>query len=135
MGMGPAVSLTVGFVVVAYFGGQFLNVLNGSLRYAPAFLLLLAMGFHHYLRGKKERGLLLAAAGVFSLSLVFRTIDNGICPYFAPGTHFLWHLLNSVVLYLLLKRPCREIAAYSTTSKVKVIWFDMVLLVAMIDVS
>lgn len=61
------------------------------------------MGFYHHMRGKKERGLLLAAAGVFSLSLVFRTIDNGICPYFTPGTHFLWHLLNSVVLYFLLR--------------------------------
>ncbi len=103
MGMGPAVSLSVGFVVVAYFGGQFPHVLNGSLRYAPAFLLLLAMGFYHCLKEKKERGLLLVAAGVFSLSLVFRTIDNSACPYFTPGTHFLWHLLNSVVLYFLLR--------------------------------
>jgi len=103
IGMGPTVSISVGFVVVAYFGGQFPHLLNGSLRYAPAILLLLAMGFYHHLEGKEERGLLLAAVGVFSLSLVFRTMDNGICPYFSAGTHFLWHLLNSVVLFLLLR--------------------------------
>ena len=103
MGMGPTVSLCVGFVVAAHFGAQFPDVLNGSVRYTPAILLLLSMGFYHHLKEKTERGLLLAAAGVFSISLVFRTIDNGICPYFSPGTHFLWHLLNSVVLYLLLR--------------------------------
>ena len=103
MGMGPTVSLCVGFVVVAFFAGQFPHLLNGSLRYVPAILLLLAMGFYHHWKRKEERGLLLAAAGVFSIAFVFRTIDNGICPYFSPGTHFLWHLLNSVVVYLLLR--------------------------------
>ncbi len=103
MGFGSTVSLCVGFVVVAHFGAQFPHVLNGSLRYAPALLLLLGMGFYHYLKGKKERGLLLAAAGALLLSLVCRTIDHGICPYFTSGTHFLWHLLTSVVLYFLLR--------------------------------
>ena len=103
MGCGSSVILCLGFVVVAHFGAQFPHVLNGSVRYAPALLLLLGMGFYHHLRGKKERGLLLVAVGVLSLSLVFRTIDNGVCPYFTPGTHFLWHLLNSVVLYFLLR--------------------------------
>jgi hypothetical protein len=103
LGLGATVTLCVGFVVVAYFGAQYPHLLNGSLRYAPAILLLMVMGFYHYFKEKKESGLLLAAAGVFLLSLVFRTIDNGICPYFNPGTHFLWHLLNSVVLYQLLR--------------------------------
>ena len=114
MGMGPTVSLCVGFVVVAFFAGQFPHLLNGSLRYVPAILLLLAMGFYHHWKRKEERGLLLAAAGVFSIAFVFRTIDNGICPYFSPGTHFLWHLLNSVVLYLLL----RSVVVNSPSSQV-----------------
>jgi hypothetical protein len=46
---------------------------------------------------------MLSAAGVFFISLISRTIDNGICPYFNIGTHFLWHIFNSVVLYLSMK--------------------------------
>ncbi|WP_409461948.1 hypothetical protein [Amycolatopsis sp. GA6-003] len=43
------------------------------------------------------------AAAVFALSLSFRTIDGVICGDFPAGTHFLWHLLNAVVLYLVAK--------------------------------
>jgi hypothetical protein len=43
---------------------------------------------------------LLLAAGVLLLSLTFRTLDLAICERFAVGTHFLWHLLNGLVLYL-----------------------------------
>ena len=43
------------------------------------------------------------AAAVFALSLAFRSIDGVICGDFPAGTHFLWHLLNAVVLYLVAK--------------------------------
>jgi len=37
---------------------------------------------------------------VLLVSIFFRTIDNAVCPYFPVGSHFFWHLLNPVVLYL-----------------------------------
>lgn len=40
------------------------------------------------------------AGGLFGLSLTFRSVDHTVCGSFPPGTHFLWHLLNAVVLYL-----------------------------------
>ena len=46
---------------------------------------------------------LAAAAGVFLVSLCFRTIDREICAAFPLGAHFLWHLLNALVLWLLLR--------------------------------
>jgi hypothetical protein len=57
------------------------------------------------LAGKDSRtAMRLAAAGaVFVLALVFRSIDQAVCSTFPYGTHFLWHLLNAVVLYLLLR--------------------------------
>jgi hypothetical protein len=42
-------------------------------------------------------------AAVFALSLAFRSIDDVVCGDFPAGTHFLWHVLNSVVLYLVAK--------------------------------
>lgn len=40
------------------------------------------------------------AGAVFALSLSLRTLDRDVCDYVPVGTHFLWHLLNGVVLYL-----------------------------------
>jgi hypothetical protein len=39
---------------------------------------------------------------VFAISLAFRTADSALCPAFPLGIHFIWHVLNAVVLYLLL---------------------------------
>lgn len=40
------------------------------------------------------------AGAIFALSLAFRSIDGVVCGDFPSGTHFLWHLLNAVVLYV-----------------------------------
>ena len=49
------------------------------------------------------------AGAVFALSLSLRAVDRDVCDFVPAGTHFLWHLLNGLVLYLvsrtmLLKR-------------------------------
>ena len=43
------------------------------------------------------------AAVVFAISLAFRTADIALCPAFPLGIHFIWHILNAVVLYVLLR--------------------------------
>ena len=43
---------------------------------------------------------LLYASIIFSISITLRYIDQFICTNFIYGTHFLWHGLNSIVLYL-----------------------------------
>jgi len=58
---------------------------------------------YHWLAGKREPVLLLAAAAGFCLALVFRTIDLWVCPCWPLGTHFLWHLLNGSVVYLAMR--------------------------------
>jgi len=40
------------------------------------------------------------AGAIFALSLSLRALDRDVCSYVPVGTHFLWHLLNGVVLYL-----------------------------------
>ncbi|MDJ1157011.1 hypothetical protein QNA08_01985 [Chelatococcus sp. SYSU_G07232] len=79
---------------------------NGSADYFPAVLALLTVGGLVRTRAGVLAGeaghRLLAAGGVLVLSLVFRSIDRAVCPAFTLGTHFLWHGLNAVVLFLLL---------------------------------
>jgi hypothetical protein len=43
-----------------------------------------------------------AAAGTLAVSLTFRSIDMTVCDALPLGTHFLWHSLNGLALYLLL---------------------------------
>jgi hypothetical protein len=100
MKYGYAGGLLVGFLFASNFSNKFTNVLNGSLSYAPAFLVLLGLGVYHYQQQKREPFILLGASGVFLLALSFRTLDRAICPYFSTGTHFLWHLCNGILLYL-----------------------------------
>lgn len=74
-----------------------------SLTYLPALILLLGLGAHHYCHHRREPLTLMAAAAVFACALIFRTLDGAACPFFPAGTHFLWHLLGAVALYLLFK--------------------------------
>lgn len=98
-----AAASIAGYLAAAYLGRQFPLVLNGSLVYAPALILMLGLGLYHFLQHKAGRCLLLAATGVFLISLVLRSIDEAVCPYVPTGTHFLWHILNGVVLYLSMR--------------------------------
>jgi peptidoglycan/LPS O-acetylase OafA/YrhL len=83
------------------------GVLNGSEQYAPALLALLVFSLLSRRRGHPMWPWVWAATGVFCLSLVFRTIDIAICPSFAIGSHFLWHLLNGLMIGVLLQMLLR----------------------------
>jgi hypothetical protein len=82
--------------------------LNGTIGYVPALLALVATGGALVSRGHSAGPRLLAAATVFVISLIARTTDLAACEMtrtmgHAMGLHFLWHALNAVVIYLLLK--------------------------------
>jgi hypothetical protein len=77
------------------------GLLNSSVGYLPALAAMLMVGW--IMRADAPGRTILQAAAVFSASLSFRTIDLWICPSLPMGTHVLWHLLNAVVLYLLLR--------------------------------
>ena len=65
-----------------------------------ALAVVLAIGAWHAQAARPGRHDLLAAGAVLAVSLTFRTVDPAVCPAFPLGTHFLWHLLNGLVLYL-----------------------------------
>jgi len=95
-------------IVVAYAAGtQALSalapprLLNGSVGYLPALAALIAVALAAKEQGTR-RSLRLAAA-MFAISLAFRTADIELCPQFPLGIHFVWHILNAVVLYVLLR--------------------------------
>lgn len=97
----PALGLTALFfpyaaVMVPVF--TWAGVGGGSAGYAPVPLLILiyAALLRHKLP-QVARGLAIGA-GILILSLTFRTIDMPVCSGFPLGTHFLWHVLNGLML-------------------------------------
>ena len=95
------------FLAIALYARRFQAPFNGSITYAPALAAILALGLHHRAAHRGDRPWLLFAAGVFTLSLFLRTVDMAACERLPLGTHFLWHLLNGVVLYLAVRSLLR----------------------------
>lgn len=109
----PALAGLVAFAAFAIFMPRLLpqSFLNGSGGYLPALGALLVVGGLLLRRDPPAARGLLMAAGIFAVSLGLRSIDRAICPAFPLGTHFLWHVLNAVVLYVLLASAIRQSAA------------------------
>ena len=98
-----AVASVIGFLVSAFFAQAFLASLNPSLTYAPALVAILVLGVFHAQNRPAARFSLLAATGAYALALVFRMLDEAVCPALPSGTHFLWHSLNGLVVYLAMR--------------------------------
>ena len=78
--------------------------LAGGAMYLPAVAVLLgfALIFHLRLRPTADRAFGLATL-VFLASYTARTLDAPLCDNWLLGTHFLWHLLNALLLYQLVR--------------------------------
>ena len=72
--------------------------------YVAALVAMVAIGvFLHFSRGHVAGSALLLAAAVFFVSLTLRTVDLPLCGQFPMGTHFAWHLLNALVLFIVAR--------------------------------
>lgn len=75
-----------------------MGIEGGSAGYAPVPLLILIYALLLRNRLPEVSKGLAAGAGILVLSLTFRTVDMSACSDFPLGTHFLWHILNAVML-------------------------------------
>jgi hypothetical protein len=118
---GVAIAIVVGYAA----GARALSwlapprALNGSIGYLPALVAMVAMA--RVTHGRVRRGLELAVM-IFTVSLALRTIDLAACETFPVGTHFLWHLLNATVLYVLLRTAIRESGSETAASSRRGSW-------------
>ncbi len=81
--------------------------MNGGLGYTPALAAMVLTGSWLALKRHRAAPLIFAAAGVFAISLTFRSVDQRLCGAWIVmghrmGTHFLWHLFNALTLFILL---------------------------------
>lgn len=112
LGVAGFIGLTAVFgVTVAGF------VPNRSGIYVPVLIVLAGLAAALALGRDADRSRhwppLAGAAVVFAAALVARTIDRKVCASDPEGTHFIWHLLTGLLLYLVglpLIRRWRSVA-------------------------
>jgi hypothetical protein len=82
---------------------EFFYFENGGAAYFAAITYLIVLQIFNYFKKVKliRRSLLIVF--VFMMSLSFRQFDLVICDNtHLIGTHFMWHILNSITLYLMI---------------------------------
>lgn len=78
-------------------------ILNGSVFYIPTFLFLLTITLllkHH--RPVPIKSNFLWSSVIFAIAIIFRSADLAVCDNISIGTHFIWHLLIALTIYLLM---------------------------------
>ncbi|WP_299373652.1 ceramidase domain-containing protein [uncultured Tateyamaria sp.] len=77
---------------------QYLPVLGVSAGYVPVPVLILIYAALLWWRAPRlARGFVLGAV-ILLVSLTARSVDEALCTQLPLGTHFLWHILNAVML-------------------------------------
>ena len=105
LGALASTAITLLFAAGSYLVENSFHGLHGSVGYLPALGAMICFAALLWPRTRRRQtaaGLALAAL-VFAASLTFRTMDGDVCAGFPLGTHFLWHILNACVLWLLLR--------------------------------
>ena len=98
-----AIGAGIAFVIADRAAAMLLpqDAFNGSILYLPAATVLVALTAYAVQIAPAVGRTMMQATAVFCLSLATRTADQALCGSWAPGTHFIWHLLNAWVLYRL----------------------------------
>ena len=108
--------------VILFFPYQLLlaNILSNiqffgsSVQYIPVVILIfIYSGLLRKTEPNLSRGLLIGAI-ILCLSIVFRIIDEPLCSVLSVGTHFVWHILNAIMLSWMIEILRRHmLAGYS----------------------
>ncbi|MEO0637810.1 MAG: ceramidase domain-containing protein [Pseudomonadota bacterium] len=81
---------------------------NGSLSYAPAFVILFGIGGYLLAAGHPAAQGVLLAGVVFTLSLTIRSFDMAVCGSIPVGIHMFWHMFNGLLLGILCFTAARH---------------------------
>ena len=100
--MSYSILSTLLLLFISYFTGTLLlySIIGSSSFYLGILIYMLFILF--LIRKIENRKYFLFAIILFAISILFRTIDNFLCNYILYGTHFIWHIFNSLVLYYLI---------------------------------
>jgi len=115
----PAVGATALFIpYAAVFVPLFALIpgLGSSAGYAPVPLLIALYAAGLRRRDPQVARGLAIGAGLLVLSLTARTLDGPLCTGFPAGTHWIWHILNAVMLGWMIDVLRRKLAMPDRTA-------------------
>jgi hypothetical protein len=118
MSLPLALASMAAFLGISGYAQGFEGLLNGSLAYAPALIILLALGIAHARQATAGRYSLLLGAGAYAVALVFRVLDPEVCSTIPFGTHFLWHSFTGLAAYLAMRSLILSRAAQVVTDEI-----------------
>jgi hypothetical protein len=88
---------------------QFPRALNDSIGYLSSMIALIVIAVYLHLRARPSSQYFMLAAIIGVVSLFARAIDREVCDMWPVGTHFIWHLCNATLLYILMKQIIRNV--------------------------
>lgn len=106
LGKSMTAGVSSAFFLTLLVAAQAPPILNGSLAYVPAAVVLGWVAWDGWRRTRNSA--LAVAAVLFPISLAARTVDLALCPLWPRGTHWAWHLLNALVLWLVVTGHLRS---------------------------
>ena len=80
-----------------------LGELNGSSWYISFVILFLIYAFLLRRICSDFSRVLLYSTAFFVLSIIFRSIDHAFCNIIPVGTHFIWHIMNGILLHIMIQ--------------------------------
>ncbi len=100
-----ALGIVIAFLLatVLFADTLFAPLVGSSAGYVPALLAIFVVGVLFARRNSRLGAEVLLSGLVFLASLTIRTLDEPLCAQVTFGIHFMWHILNSVVLFLLIR--------------------------------
>ena len=88
-----------------------IQLFGSSVQYiSVAILIFIYSGFLRKSEPNLSRGLFFGAT-ILCLSIVFRIIDEPLCSILSVGTHFVWHILNAIMLSWMIEILRRHMLA------------------------
>ncbi len=106
-----AVLVFLPYLALAGFGFSRLPFFDISASYWPVVLALLIYAAVLRHRVPRVAGGFVIGAAILSLSLAARSVDLQVCATLPMGTHFLWHILNAVMLAYMIEVYRRHMLA------------------------
>lgn len=92
-------------IVVTHFP----NALNDSIGYLSTMAALCVIALYLNIKRRSSARAFLLAALLGVISLFFRAIDSGVCDVFPFGSHFMWHILNASLIYVVMLQLIRNV--------------------------
>jgi hypothetical protein len=88
---------------------QFPRALNDSIGYLSSMIALIVIAVYLHLRARPSSQYFMLAAIIGVVSLFARAVDKELCDIWPFGTHFIWHICNATLLYILMKQIIRNV--------------------------